>query len=92
MNAGGVLIAVGLVVLGFLIGSESPSVFLGRLFKGLDVRKHGSGNAGTTNAVRVLGVRLGIVVLLADLLKGAVPVLVARIVLSGEEHGPLETV
>lgn len=92
MNAGGVLIAVGLVVLGYLIGSVSPSVFLGRLFKGLDVRKHGSGNAGTTNAFRVLGVRLGIVVLVADLLKGAVPVLVARIVLSGEDHGPLVTV
>ena len=92
MSAGGVLIAVGLVVLGYLFGSVSPSVFLGRLVKGLDVRKHGSGNAGTTNAFRVLGVRLGIAVLLADLLKGAIPVLIARLVLSGEDHGPLVTV
>ena len=92
MSAGGVLIAVGLVVLGYLFGSVSPSVFLGKLFKGLDVRKHGSGNAGTTNAFRVLGVRLGIAVLLADLLKGAIPVLIARLVLSGEDHGPLVTV
>jgi len=92
VSAGGVLIAVGLVVLGYLFGSVSPSVFLGRLVKGLDVRKHGSGNAGTTNAFRVLGVRLGIAVLLADLLKGAIPVLIARLVLSGEDHGPLVTV
>ncbi|MBN1321777.1 MAG: glycerol-3-phosphate 1-O-acyltransferase PlsY [Thermoleophilia bacterium] len=92
MSAGGVLIAVGLVVLGYLFGSVSPSVFLGRLFKGLDVRKQGSGNAGTTNAFRVLGVKLGIAVLLADLLKGAIPVLIARLVLSGEDHGPLVTV
>ena len=92
MSAGGLLIAVGLVVLGYLFGSVSPSVFLGKLFKGLDVRKHGSGNAGTTNAFRVLGVRLGIAVLLADLLKGAIPVLIARLVLSGEDHGPLVTV
>jgi len=92
VSAGGLLIAVGLVVLGYLFGSVSPSVFLGKLFKGLDVRKHGSGNAGTTNAFRVLGVRLGIAVLLADLLKGAIPVLIARLVLSGEDHGPLVTV
>jgi len=53
-------------------------VFLGRLFKGVDVREHGSGNAGTTNAFRVLGSRLGLAVLLADLLKGVLPVLLAR--------------
>ena len=66
--------AIGLVVLGYLVGSLSPSVFLGRLFKGIDVRKAGSGNAGTTNAFRALGVKLGIAVLFARLLKGVVPV------------------
>jgi acyl phosphate:glycerol-3-phosphate acyltransferase len=76
-----ILIAVGLVVLGYVVGSLSPSVFLGKLFKGVDVREHGSGNAGTTNAFRVLGVRLGVAVLVADLLKGVIPVLVARYVL-----------
>jgi glycerol-3-phosphate acyltransferase PlsY len=75
------LTAVGLVVLGYLVGSLSPSVWLGRLFKGLDVRRQGSGNAGTTNAFRVLGVKLGIAVLILDVLKGVLPVLVARWVL-----------
>jgi glycerol-3-phosphate acyltransferase PlsY len=73
-----ILTAIGLVILGYLMGSLSPSVFLGKLVKGLDVRQHGSGNAGTTNAFRVLGTRLGIAVLLLDILKGVIPVLLAR--------------
>jgi glycerol-3-phosphate acyltransferase PlsY len=77
MSSGDIGLAAGLVVFGYLAGSLSPSVFLGRAFRGTDVRKHGSGNAGTTNAFRVLGPKLGIAVLVADLLKGAVPVLVA---------------
>jgi glycerol-3-phosphate acyltransferase PlsY len=72
------LTAIGLVALGYLVGSLSPSVFLGKLFKGVDVRKHGSGNAGTTNAFRVLGVKLGLAVLVADVLKGVLPVLLAK--------------
>jgi glycerol-3-phosphate acyltransferase PlsY len=73
-----VLTAIGLVVLGYLVGSLSPSVFLGKIFKGIDVREHGSGNAGTTNAFRVLGSRLGVVVLVADVLKGVGPVVLTR--------------
>jgi acyl phosphate:glycerol-3-phosphate acyltransferase len=86
------LTSVGLVIFGYLVGSLSPSVFLGKLFKGLDVRRQGSGNAGTTNAFRVLGARLGIAVLIADLLKGVVPVLAARLILDDEGSGPLVTV
>lgn len=70
--------AVGLVVFGYLAGSLSPSVFLGKWRKGLDVREHGSGNAGTTNAFRVLGTRLGVIVLIADIAKGVIPVVLAR--------------
>lgn len=73
-----VLPAVGLIAGAYLIGSISPSVFLGRLVKGIDVREHGSGNAGATNAFRVLGTRLGVAVMAADILKGFLPVLAAR--------------
>jgi glycerol-3-phosphate acyltransferase PlsY len=73
-----VLEAIGLVIFGYLAGSVSPSVYLGRIFRHADVREHGSGNAGTTNAFRVLGPRLGAAVLVADILKGVVPVLLAR--------------
>jgi glycerol-3-phosphate acyltransferase PlsY len=78
VSTGLVLRAIGLVAFGYLAGSVSPSVFLGRLLKDLDVRRHGSGNAGTTNAFRVLGSRLGLAVLFADLLKGVIPVVLAR--------------
>ena len=48
-----------------------PFAYFAGLLKGIDVRQHGSGNIGTTNAFRLLGVKLGILVLIGDLLKGA---------------------
>lgn len=48
-----------------------PFAYLAGQLKGIDVRRHGSGNIGTTNAFRLLGVKLGILVLLGDFLKGA---------------------
>lgn len=78
MTATSVLTAIGLVLFGYVVGSVSPSVFLGKAIKGVDVREHGSGNAGTTNAFRVLGRRLGIAVLVGDVLKGVIPVVLAR--------------
>lgn len=62
------------VVLGYLIGSISFSFLFGRLFKGIDIRKHGSGNAGATNTLRVLGVVPAIVVLALDIAKGVLAV------------------
>lgn len=78
MTATSVLTVIGLVVFGYIMGSVSPSVFLGKALKGVDVREHGSGNAGTTNAFRVLGKRVGIAVLIGDVLKGVIPVLLAK--------------
>lgn len=54
----------------YLLGSVPSSVWLGRALKGIDLREHGSGNAGATNAFRVLGKPIGTVVLLVDMLKG----------------------
>lgn len=59
-----------IVVLGYLIGSVSPSILIGKAFFGRDVRQVGSGNAGMTNAIRAFGTKVGIVVALIDLLKG----------------------
>jgi glycerol-3-phosphate acyltransferase PlsY len=66
-----------LVALGYLCGSVPFGVLLTRM-KGLDVRAQGSGNIGATNVARVAGKKLGVVVLLLDAAKGAIPVLVAR--------------
>lgn len=57
-------------ILAYLLGSIPSSVWLGRGIKGIDLREHGSGNAGATNAFRVLGKPIGTVVLIADMLKG----------------------
>lgn len=58
------------VLSAYLLGSIPSSVWYGIGYFGIDVRKHGSGNAGATNTFRVLGKRAGTVVMLIDVLKG----------------------
>jgi glycerol-3-phosphate acyltransferase PlsY len=65
-----------LVALSYVIGSIPAAYLAGKLTRGIDLREHGSGNLGATNVYRVLGGRIALVVLLADALKGAFPVLV----------------
>ena len=60
-----------ILVLSYLIGSVPSSVWLGKLVHGVDVRDYGSGNAGATNAFRVLGWKVGSSALLLDMGKGA---------------------
>lgn len=62
------------VVVSYLCGSIPTSVWWGKAFYGVDVREHGSRNAGATNTFRVLGPKAGIPVLLIDVLKGFLPV------------------
>jgi glycerol-3-phosphate acyltransferase PlsY len=63
---------VGLII-SYLAGSI-PSAYIAGKLRGVDLRKHGSGNLGATNVVRVLGAKTGAVVFIADLLKGFLPV------------------
>jgi glycerol-3-phosphate acyltransferase PlsY len=65
------------VVLSYLAGSI-PSAYLAGKIRGVDLRKHGSGNLGATNVVRVLGAKIGGVVFLADVMKGFLPVYFLR--------------
>lgn len=58
-------------VVGYLLGSINTSLVVGK-FYGIDVRMHGSGNAGTTNTLRVLGKTAAIMVLAGDILKGII--------------------
>jgi acyl phosphate:glycerol-3-phosphate acyltransferase len=62
------------VVLSYLSGSIPFAAIAGKL-RGVDLRKHGSGNLGATNVFRVLGWKIGLLVFVADALKGALPVL-----------------
>ena len=61
------------VALSYLSGSIPFAAIAGKL-RGVDLRKHGSGNLGATNVFRVLGWKIGVLVFLADALKGALPV------------------
>lgn len=58
------------LVLSYLVGSIPTSVWVGKAFYGIDVREHGSGNAGATNVYRVLGGKAGLFVMLFDAFKG----------------------
>ncbi|MEI6632163.1 MAG: glycerol-3-phosphate 1-O-acyltransferase PlsY [bacterium] len=63
-------------IISYLIGSIPNAYIFGRLLKGIDIRKEGSGNVGATNALRVLGKGPGIAVLALDILKGFLAVFV----------------
>ena len=67
-----------IVLFAYLSGSISTAVWYGRIIHSVDIRKHGSGNAGATNSLRVLGKKAGVIVLIIDFLKGLLPVLLAQ--------------
>lgn len=64
----------------YLLGSIPSSVWIGKIFYGIDVREHGSGNAGTTNTIRILGYKAGIPVFIIDALKGWFAVFLTKII------------
>lgn len=67
------------LVISYFIGTISGSYIIGNLFLDKDIRKYGSGNAGTTNAIRVLGKKAGVITFLIDFLKGvAVTFIIGR--------------
>jgi glycerol-3-phosphate acyltransferase PlsY len=58
------------LILSYLIGSISFALIIGKVFYKKDIRDYGSGNLGATNAYRVLGIKAGVIVAIADILKG----------------------
>lgn len=71
------------IITSYLIGSIPTAYIFGRVLKGIDIRKEGSGNVGATNALRVLGKKAGISVLIIDILKGFISVvLIGNIILA----------
>lgn len=77
-----------LLPLAYLLGSLSPAYWAGRI-NGTDLRRHGSGNLGATNAGRVLGGRWFAIVFAADVLKGVAPVAIAHLVAPGHPWLPI---
>lgn len=67
---------VTIIILSYLVGSIPNSIILSKAAKGIDIRQHGSGNAGGTNVMRILGWKLGVLVIILDALKGVLAVVV----------------
>lgn len=72
------LIVILAVLMAYLIGSIPTAVWVGRLFYKVDVRTQGSGNAGATNTIRVLGIKAGIPVIIVDVFKGWLAVYISK--------------
>lgn len=68
-----------LIIMAYLLGSIPNALWIGKVFKGIDIREHGSKNTGSTNAARVLGAKLGIMTLILDIGKGAFPVILSLV-------------
>lgn len=79
------------IIVAYLLGSIPSAVWYGLHFHGIDVRKHGSGNAGATNTFRVLGKRAGSIVMLVDILKGLTATMLAFFLIKTHaiDHGQL---
>lgn len=74
------MIRVLCLIIGYLFGLIQTAYFYGKS-KGIDIREHGSGNSGTTNALRVMGTKAGLIVFAGDCLKCIVAVVIVRLVL-----------
>ncbi|WP_304953377.1 glycerol-3-phosphate 1-O-acyltransferase PlsY [uncultured Alistipes sp.] len=80
--------ATTMIVLAYLLGSIPSAVWIGKKYYGIDIREHGSKNAGTTNMLRVLGRRAAAPVFALDFLKGFVAVTVIELLQYDELIGP----
>ncbi len=74
-----------IAVLSYLVGSFPTAIIVARKVRGIDIRQHGSGNAGGTNVFRVLGWRAGVFVIVIDMAKG----LIATMLIARLMYGPI---
>jgi glycerol-3-phosphate acyltransferase PlsY len=74
---------IAIIIIGYLLGSIPFGVIISRLTGNLDISKHGSGNIGGTNVMRILGLGPGALVMLLDLAKAFISVIIARLIFTG---------
>lgn len=80
---------VASAIFAYLLGSIPSAVWYGKIFHGIDIREHGSGNAGATNSLRIFGKKAGIIVLIFDFLKGFIAVYLTQYFLKSDDWQPL---
>ena len=73
-------------IVSYLVGSVSPAILLGKA-RGINIKKEGSGNAGTTNVLRVMGGKAALITLTVDILKGVLPALIFASVFGSDTYG-----
>ena len=78
--------------IGYLLGSISTGVVISKMFAKTDIRKQGSGNAGTTNMLRILGRKAALFTFIGDMLKGIIAVFIGKWLVGGELGGLLGVV
>jgi glycerol-3-phosphate acyltransferase PlsY len=71
------------ILVGYLVGSIPTSIIVTKIKEGVDIRDHGSGNAGGTNVIRVLGLRYGLIVIAVDIFKGYVATMFVPMLMYG---------
>lgn len=76
---GFIAMQIGLILFAYLIGSIPNGLWIGKVFLKIDLREHGSKNIGASNALRVMGLKLGLLTFALDALKGALPIIIIRI-------------
>ena len=82
------LVRIICVIIGYIFGLFQTAYFYGKAH-GIDIREHGSGNSGTTNALRVLGTKAGLIVFAGDCLKCIFAVLLVRFIF-GDNYGDIK--
>jgi glycerol-3-phosphate acyltransferase PlsY len=75
-----ILLKIGLFLFAYLLGSIPSGLIIGKIFLKINLKEHGSKNIGASNAFRVMGVKLGLLTLFFDVIKGAIPVILAKYV------------
>ncbi len=78
-NATDASISIVFLVLSYLIGSIPFGLIIGKAIKGIDIREYGSGNIGSTNAIRVLGKKVGYLVFICDVFKGMLVIIILKL-------------
>jgi|WetSurSiteA1Bulk_404760.scaffolds.fasta_scaffold55415_2 glycerol-3-phosphate acyltransferase PlsY len=73
-----ILLKISVILISYLIGSIPTALIISRWRKGVDIRRVGDGNMGARNTFRSLGRKLGVIVALADILKGSFSILITR--------------
>jgi|SRR5690554_1000327 len=73
-----IMIKIGLFLGAYILGSIPSGLIIGKVFLKINLNEHGSKNIGASNAFKVMGVKYGILTLFCDVIKGAIPVLLAK--------------